>query len=95
MAGNEMLTVFCYDVAEDRARRRVSAILEEHMVRVQRSVFEARLSEAAAGRLAEAVARELDRCDSLRVYAIGAGSRRRCFAIGPPPMAEDQDFYLV
>ncbi|MFP5516981.1 MAG: CRISPR-associated endonuclease Cas2 [Alphaproteobacteria bacterium] len=95
MARDEMLTVFCYDVADDRARRRIAAVLEERAARVQRSVFEARLDARATRRLAERAARHLSAGDSLRVYAVGAAGRRRSLAFGPPPLAEDQDFWLL
>ena len=95
MADTEMLTVFCYDVAEDRRRRRVSKVLEDRCVRVQKSVFEARLTARAADRLAERASRHLAPGDSLRVYAIGAHGRARCKSRGPCPIAEDQDFYLL
>lgn len=95
MADTEMLTVFCYDVADNRRRRRVARILEDRCVRVQKSVFEARLTAAASDRLAERVSRHLAPGDSLRVYAIGAHGRNRCKSWGACPIAEDQDFYLL
>lgn len=77
------------------ARRRVAHILEEATVRVQDSVFEARMNPQAAEQLARAAARELDESDSLRVYAIGAGTLGRCLAFGAPPLPERHDFYLL
>lgn len=87
--------VFCYDVSGHRARRRVATVLEDRCVRVQRSVFEARLAPKVAKRLAHRVARELEDGDSLRVYAVTADGLRRSFAFGAPPLPEDQDFYLL
>ena len=55
----EMLMVFSYDVSDDRRRRRVAAILEDEMVRVQKSVFEARLNPVRTERLVKAIEREL------------------------------------
>lgn len=95
MASAEMLMVFCYDVADDRRRRRVAAVLEAAAVRVQKSVFEARMDEAAADRLALKAARYLGSDDSLRVYAIGAHGRTRSRAYGPLPLPEAQEFYLL
>jgi CRISPR-associated protein Cas2 len=92
---SEMLMVFCYDVAADSARRRISGILEEHAVRVQRSVFEARMSQPRARRLAVALAPHLSEGDTLRIYAVGAHGLRRSLAVGGLPLAEDQDFYLL
>ncbi len=91
----EMLTVICYDVSDARRRRRVAALLEDAMVRVQRSVFEARLGARTADRLAARAAALLGPGDSLRVYAVGEHGRRRCRAYGPVPLAERQDFWLL
>jgi CRISPR-associated protein Cas2 len=91
----EMLMVFAYDISDDRRRRRVAAILEETMVRVQESVFESRLAAAASERLAHRAAAELGPGDSLRVYAIGKDSQPRCRAYGGAPIAEDHDFWLL
>ena len=55
----EMLVVYCYDVSDNRNRRRLSGILEDRCVRVQRSVFEARLTRRDAHRIARRAAREL------------------------------------
>nr|WP_294516621.1 CRISPR-associated endonuclease Cas2 [uncultured Rhodopila sp.] len=95
MARAEMLAVFCYDVAANRARRRVAALLERHAVRVQDSVFEARLTPKAAARLARLAAKELGPADSLRVYLVAHDGRRHCLAFGPLPIGEAQDFYLA
>jgi len=95
MAGREMLTLFCYDIASDAARRRVAATLERHGLRVQESVFEAKLAPARAEALARTAARYLGPEDSLRVYAIGRGLRRHCLAFGPLGLSEEQDFYLL
>lgn len=91
----EMLMVFCYDVSRDRARRRVADVLEDRCVRVQKSVFEARLDRRDAERLARRVARELEPGDSLRVYAITETGLERSLAFGPLPLPEAQDFYLL
>lgn len=91
----EMLTVFCYDVRTNRARRRVADALEAAAVRVQQSVFEARMDPRAAARLAQEAARWLEPGDSLRVYAVGDAGLRRSMAFGPLPLPERQDFYLL
>lgn len=82
----EMLMVFVYDISGNRARRRVAAVLEDRAARVQKSVFEARMSRAQADKLASRAAAHLDLGDSLRVYAVGeAGlSRSRVWGNGAP-----------
>lgn len=95
MATAEMLMVFCYDVSDDRRRRRIVRLLEDAAVRVQKSVFEARMTEQLANRLATDIARHLAVGDSLRVYAIGARGLARSRSYGGAPLAELQDFYLL
>lgn len=95
MARAEMLVVVAYDISDDRRRRRVAAILEAAMVRVQESVFESRLGAAASERLAARAAAELGPGDSLRVYAIGKDALRRCRAYGGAPITADDDFWLL
>ena len=91
----DILYVFTYDISRDRPRRRVADVLEAVCVRVQKSVFEARLPVEEAKRLAQRASRELEPGDSLRVYAITSTGLDRSFAYGPIPLPERQDFYLL
>lgn len=95
MAAAEMLMVFCYDVSDNKRRRRVADVLEDAAVRVQKSVFEARMTERAADRLAASAAKHLGPGDSLRVYAVGAHGMARSKSYGGAPLAEAQNFYLL
>jgi CRISPR-associated protein Cas2 len=90
-----MLMVYCYDVVSDRVRARVAAVLEETAVRVQKSVFEARLGRAQAETLFERAARLLDEGDSLRMYAVSRPGLERSRTEGGGPIAEDGDFWIV
>ena len=94
MADRPMLTVYCYDIVRPRTRARVAAMLEERAVRVQDSVFEVRLTRAAADRLYDELARLVEEGDLLRMYAVSAAGLERCRAQGAP-MAEDGDFWIV
>lgn len=61
----------CFDITDDRSRRRVSSILEEYGLRVQRSVFE--ISIDSMGQLSGLVQRlkpYLDGDDDLRLYSL-------------------------
>lgn len=95
MAETAMVMVFCYDVESDRRRRRVAALLEEWGVRVQKSVFEARLTDRQARALLARAARELGPRDSLRMYALSAHGLARSAAIGAAPVPEQRDFWLL
>lgn len=90
-----MLTVFTYDIADDRRRRKVAKLLEERMVRVQESVFEARLTKAASVALVERLAPHLTIDDSLRVYAVAADGLGRCHQQGGAPLMGDEDYWLL
>jgi len=92
---SDPLYVFAYDIVDDRIRRRVASLLEDQAVRVQGSVFEVRMSHDRARSLAERLAVELDRGDSLRVYCLRADDLDQSMAFGAPPLPEAQDFYLL
>ena len=95
MPGREILHVFAYDITSDRQRRRVAEALEDYGVRVQGSVFEVRVSRSQAQVLADRLSVELEKGDSLRVYALDASALEGSFVIGGPPIAERQSFWLI
>lgn len=95
MTDRPMLTVYCYDVADERVRSRVSEMLEKRATRVQESVFEARLPKTAADRLFDRLLALLMEGDKLRMYAIGASGLPRCRSHGGGPIGEEGDFWIV
>lgn len=95
MSRPEHLFVFCYDVSKDSARERLSSLLETSLTRVQKSVFEGRMSVAGAQRLARRAGNLIGVDDSLRVYCVTEAGRRACHTIGRTPLAEPGDFWLV
>ena len=88
------LYVFTYDIERDGARARVAALLEGELVRVQRSVFEGRLTAAAARRLADRAAALIGPADSLRAYAVTEEGRAASVVHGGAPLAERSAFLL-
>lgn len=69
--------VACFDVTDDRARRRIGDRLEHFGTRVQKSVFEISVrSSAELDALREELQAELDDGDDLRFYALCANCRR-------------------
>lgn len=90
-----MLMVFCYDISRQRVRQRVADLLEEEAVRVQESVFEARLGRTAAERLFARAAALLDDGDGLRMYAVPATGLARSRAAGRAPIPDDADHWIV
>lgn len=96
MARPDHLFVFAYDIARDSDRARVAELLLEHMVRVQGSVFEGRMSQDLARHLGHRAAQYLGPEDSLRFYCVTDPGRRASASFGAgPPIAEAQEFWLL
>jgi len=95
MADRPMLMVFAYDIVRDRVRARVADLLEDHAVRVQDSVFEARLTHQAATRLFGRLRRLVEPGDMLRMYALSATGLERSLSFGGAPLPEGGDFWIV
>lgn len=95
MAQTDLTIVMCYDVAGASVRRHVAKLLEERMVRVQQSVFEARLTAIAANRLFDRAERLLDDGDSLRMYVMSRTGLAKSRAAGGAPLPEEGSFWLL
>lgn len=89
------LFVFCYDISDDRVRRKIAGILELHGTRVQESVFEVRASQAQAQKLLRGLALLRLAGDSLRMYCLTQDGRARSQAEGGAPMPEATEFWLL
>ena len=92
---NELTVVIAYDVESNNVRRRVAKLLQAELARVQKSVFEGRLTQAAADDLFSAVERELESGDRARLYVIHAAALGQCHASGGTPLPHDGAFWLV
>lgn len=95
MAQTEHTIVLCYDVSRARTRRRVAAFLEERLVRVQKSVFEGRLTPRRAHRIFDAVSALLDDDDSLRLYVMTREGLAKSRVHGGAPLPEEGGFILL
>ena len=95
MPAREMTMVFAYDISRPRTRARVASLLEDHAVRVQGSVFEARLGRDAAERLFALLSDAVDPGDSLRMYAISSAGLARCRQIGGAEVTNDEGYWLL
>jgi CRISPR-associated protein Cas2 len=95
MARPAHIFVFSYDVVRDSARARLSTLLDEHMDRVQKSVFEARMTVEEARVLAAKATRLMGPEDSLRVWCVPEAGRRLSLAVGGQPLPEQTDFWLA
>lgn len=95
MARGEMLTVFSYDVSDNKGRRKIARLLEDAATRVQYSVFETRMTRQKAAALAQRLASYLGEGDSLRVYVIGHDGERRSRVYGDgAPFESDEGYWL-
>lgn len=95
MAESRMTMVYCYDIQDNCLRRRVADLLEGRAVRVQESVFEARLTLNQANRLYERLARMLEDGDLLRMYCLTSQGLERSRADGGAPIPEAGDYWLL
>lgn len=95
MSRGEMLTVFSYDVSDNKRRRKIARLLEEASTRVQYSVFETRMTKAKAESLAQRLSSLLGDGDSLRLYVIGHDGEARSRVYGDgSPLESDQGYWL-
>ncbi|MFO8072416.1 MAG: CRISPR-associated endonuclease Cas2, partial [Polyangia bacterium] len=84
-----MLHAVCYDISNDRRRRKIARLLEGYGVRVQKSVFEARLDQKKLLSLRKKLERRIDpELDSVRIYRICARCRESIEVIGPGTLPE-------
>jgi len=95
MPAREMLRVIAYDITSDSRRAKVADLLEEVAVRVQLSVFEARLSHKEARALMRRLKPLLAADDRLRLYTIPEIGLAHCQSEGGPPLPEKEDFWLL
>ena len=95
MARGEMLTVFSYDVSQNKRRRKIARLLEDAATRVQYSVFETRMTRTRCAALSQRLASLLGDGDSLRVYVIGDDGERRSHVYGDgAPFESDEGYWL-
>jgi len=94
MAAPVLTYVMTYDISSPSIRRRVARLLEERMTRVQKSVFEARMTAMAAQRLFDEVSQLLEEDDSLRMYALTSRALEKSRASGGAPLPEEGGWWL-
>lgn len=91
----ELLYIFCYDIKSSKIRNRVSHILEEHGVRVQKSIFEGMMTGQKARILARRLNYELMDGDMLRYYALDEDMREKSGQYGGSPLLDRDGYYLL
>lgn len=89
-----------YDVADEKRRRRVAAVLKGYGERVQWSVFECRLSNSERNTLRGRISKAIDSmADSVRWYPVCKICHGRVVQQGKPLLPDDGDdddgYYVV
>jgi CRISPR-associated protein Cas2 len=75
--------IICYDVSDNKRRTKLSWLLESYGARVQKSVFEAVLTEAMSKRLVQNMERLLTPEDDLRIYFLPPSGWEKIQTWGP------------
>ncbi|MEO9517179.1 MAG: CRISPR-associated endonuclease Cas2 [Paracoccaceae bacterium] len=96
MSRSEGLWIVSYDISDNKCRRRVASKLEDEMTRVQRSVFEGRLTEIRVNKLIKEISKMIAKGDNLRVYSISKVGERRCRVEGDGvPIERNAGYWLI
>ena len=95
MPDRPQLCLIIYDIADNRRRRKLAAVLEVVAARVQESAFEARLTTAQLGRLRRKLSPHVTADDSLRIYTVPDTALARCHVHGGPMIADGARFWLI
>ena len=91
----DTLFLACYDVTEDREREKVAEVLEGVGLRVQRSVFECRLTRSARERVLEGLRALGLQSGFVYLYPLDARGKRLTVGESPPEPFADGKFSLV
>ena len=95
MSDRPHLRVIAYDIADNRRRRKIAETLEDQCVRVQESLFEARLTAAKAARLMADLRKLAGPGDSLRLYTVPDSALPACTAEGGVAIADAARYWLL
>ena len=96
MRGAGEFTVICFDISDDRRRRRVVRVLESFAYRAQESVFEGCLDGRERRRLQAALAKCINvEADRIAIYALAPTDRADMVSLGRGLPAEDFRYVLL
>jgi len=88
--------VISYDIPDDKRRKKIADILENHASRVQYSVFEANLNEDEMQQVQEELRRVANlEEDNLRFYRLCQNCLDTTEVWGNTKITVDPDYYLV
>ena len=91
-----MFVIISYDIEKDRTRTRLAKALKNFGSRVQKSVFEADISEDEYVRLKKLLNRvRLEERDSIRLYVLCRECKRKTQIWGVGEITEDRPYYIA
>ena len=91
-----MITAVSYDIVDNRRRRRMSKLLDQFGVRIQKSVFELDLEEKDLPRLLKRIENTIDPVeDSVRIYRLTSETLKMSLWVGLKVEVYEKGYYLV
>ena len=91
-----MIYLICYDIVENRTRLKVSKLLDALGFRVQKSVFECKLTEFQCRHLQEKIRRLIDlKVDQVRFYPLNGFSEKKIVVLGFQPTDSVRSTYFI
>jgi CRISPR-associated protein Cas2 len=94
-ASEAPLYAVCYDVSDDRERRKVDKLLKGYGFRAQKSVFECHLTATQKQTLFSMLERMSLKTGHIRAYRVYAESKARTFGTATPALPDDSFTYGV
>ena len=77
-----MKYVVCFDIVNDKKRKKIGEYLEEFGIRVQRSVFEIEISKTKLKNLLKIFNEMIEKEDSIRFYQMQSDTINRSIFLG-------------
>lgn len=91
-----MFVLISYDITDDKVRFRLARTLKDFGKRVQRSVFEAEITEAELAKLHQKLTQvQLDSDDSIRLYRLCDGCVKSVKIWGSGEVTKDPDIIVL
>ncbi|MDO5689057.1 MAG: CRISPR-associated endonuclease Cas2 [Tissierellia bacterium] len=88
--GGRFLTLIIYDIVDNPSRVRFSKFLQSYGVRVQKSCFEAYLTNSQIHKLLKSLGRRINKKeDNVRIYVLTAHGKVYNFGLCDEPFYED------
>lgn len=91
-----MFIMISYDISDNRVRKKVSDVLKNYGIRVQKSVFECIVGQKQVDDIIEKVSALIHlKTDKIRFYSLCEGCRSRTEIDGWGEIAEDEEFIII